>query len=125
MINPLHYTSNLKDLQEEMLEWQKHNFPNSAPYIPLLGALEELGELAHAHIKSEQGIRGTKEEHHAAKVDAIGDVIIYLVDYCNRFEINLSSALYDTWHKVKQRDWQKDKVSGGEKAIEFQSGDRQ
>jgi len=38
-----------------------------------MGLVEEVGELAHAHLKNEQGIRGTPEEHVQAKVDAIGE----------------------------------------------------
>jgi NTP pyrophosphatase (non-canonical NTP hydrolase) len=80
-------------------------------YQPLLGAMEELGELAHAQLKSEQGIR-MNEDHRANKIDAIADVIIYLADYCNGQGIDLEDALRTTWNQVRQRDWTRNKETG-------------
>src|SRR5215510_13386187 len=103
---------NLDTLQSDVKEWSSRNFPNNQPYHPLLGALEELGELAHAHLKEEQGIRGSALSHHMAKVDAVGDVIIYLTDYCWRNGINISDAVTLTWHEVSKRDWIKNTETG-------------
>lgn len=50
----------------------------------LLGALEETGELSHAVLKWQQGIRGTPEQHLAGIKDAIADICIYLADYVTR-----------------------------------------
>ena len=102
----------LSRLQHEVFEWSQRNFPNNKPHHPLLGAGEEIGELNHAHLKMEQGIRGTPEEHQAAKEDAVADTIIYLADYCARNDINLARAVTTTWNKVKERDWQKNKANG-------------
>src|SRR5688572_17945800 len=58
-----------KDLlayQKEVVAWGKRNFGEQPAHRFLLGMLEELGELSHAHLKQEQGIRGTNEEHEAA-----------------------------------------------------------
>lgn len=70
-------------LIDERNEWVAKNFPSYEGEIPgrdsILGCFEELGELAHAHLKEKQGIRGTKEEHVAAGKDAIGDLIVYLL----------------------------------------------
>jgi len=104
----------LRQLQEENKVWADHNFPDSKPYRPLLGAVEEIGELAHAQLKSEQGIRGTQAEHHAAKIDAVADIIIYLADYCNQAGIDMQSAVQKTWVRVRERDWKKDPQAGGE-----------
>lgn len=41
----------LRKLQEEQKPWVKHNFGDRPSWMPLLGAVEELGELAHAHLK--------------------------------------------------------------------------
>ena len=60
---------NFKQLQEEVREWSHRNFGLRPTYWPLLGAAEEIGELAHAHLKGEQCIRGTPEKHIA---DAMG-----------------------------------------------------
>ena len=91
----------LAQLQREQARWASDNFGRQHPYQPLLGAMEELGELAHAHLKAEQGIRGTLAEHRAAKVDAVGDIIIYLSNYCTLNGIDLESAVEQTWAKYK------------------------
>ncbi len=82
-----------RQLQEEQAPWVAHNFPGREAYYPLLGAIEELGELAHAHLKNIQGIRGTPEEHHAAKIDAVADTITFLADYCTASGIDLQDAM--------------------------------
>lgn len=101
----------LRQLQEEMKPWVKHNFGDRPAWQPLLGAVEELGELAHAHLKQEQGIR-TNENHEEAAKDAVADTIIYLADYCNCRGFDLGRILSDTWGKVKLRDWKVNSKSG-------------
>lgn len=103
----------LRGIQREQEEWALRNFGNVPSYQPLLGAVEELGELAHAHLKHIQGIRGFDQDAAAkdAKIDAVADIIIYLLDYCNREGIDIESAVADTWDKVKQRNW-KDNPEG-------------
>ncbi len=92
-------------LQAQVGLWSRRNFPKNKPYFPLLGAFEECGELAHAHLKQEQGIRGTIAEHEAAKKDAVADIVIYLADYCERHDIDMASAVEETWDQVRTRDW--------------------
>ena len=75
---------NLLQIQKEQEEWAGRNFPNRKLHQPILGATEEVGELAHAYLKMEQGIRGTKAEHEAAMKDAVGDCCIFLMDLCNQ-----------------------------------------
>jgi NTP pyrophosphatase (non-canonical NTP hydrolase) len=103
---------NLATLQLEVNEWAARNFKGKQPHQPLLGVAEEVGELCHAHLKNEQGIRGTKEEHYAAKCDAVGDIVVYLADYCTQNMISLDSAVADAWFEVKQRDWEKNHKAG-------------
>lgn len=70
-------------LVKERDEWVAKNFPPYPGEVPgndsILGCIEELGELAHAHLKAKQGIRGNQREHDAAARDAIGDLIVYLL----------------------------------------------
>jgi len=74
----------IPSIQTEVGTWATKNFGADRPaYQRLLGAMEELGELSHAHLKEEQNIRGT-EDHVADAKDAIGDIVIYLMDYCTR-----------------------------------------
>lgn len=71
-------------LQTENGIWASRNFGTDRKAIwPLWGLLEELGELTHARLKREQGIRGTVEEHLAAERDAVADSIIFFADVCN------------------------------------------
>lgn len=95
----------LSVLQSEVAEWGRRNFPNAKEHQPLLGVQEECGELAHAHLKMEQGIRGTQEEHFAAKEDAVGDIMIFLAHYCYLNRIDLENATLNAWNHVKDRDW--------------------
>ena len=104
--------SELEKFQAEVAEWSQRNFPKNKPYHPLLGVSEEVGELCHAFLKAEQGIRGTPEEHFAASVDAVGDIVIYLTDFCSRNGISLADAIMTAWGEVRQRDWQNNKTSG-------------
>ena len=107
-LKPIH------QMQEEIGAWSRRNFGNQPSYRPLLGAVEELGELAHAHLKSEQGIRGETVNHIEEKVDALGDIMIYLMDYAEREAINLDAAVRITWEKVRKRDWIKNPETGGD-----------
>lgn len=88
------------------------NFPNNTPDNPFKGMVEELGELAHALLKKEQGIRGTPEEHDVAAKDAVGDLVVYMADFCERRGWNLQEIVETTWNVVKQRDWTKNKHDG-------------
>lgn len=105
----------LRRLQAEVYVWSLKNFPDKKQYQPLLGVAEEVGELCHAHLKTEQGIRGDAKKHYDDSVDAVGDIIIYLADYCAQNNIDFEMAVYNTWEKVKKRDWQVDKQNGGDK----------
>lgn len=92
----------INTIQEEQRAWSLANFGPQSPLLPLLGVVEELGELAHAVLKREQGIR--KDENHLAnEKDAIGDVCIYLLDYCNRRGFNLLELINGAWDEVCER----------------------
>ena len=102
----------LKQLQEEHKTWADYNFPDRKSFYPLLGMIEEIGELAHADLKIRQGIRGSTEEHRAAAEDAIGDLLIFLADYCNLNGYDLQECLNKAWTMVIERDWQVNKLDG-------------
>ncbi|MDX1495012.1 MAG: hypothetical protein R3253_13170 [Longimicrobiales bacterium] len=108
---------NLRELQERMRPWVEHNFPDQESWQPLLGAVEELGELAHAHLKASQGIR-TAEDHEAGKRDAVADVIIYLTNYCIAEGIDIGGALREVWQEVERRDWRSDPEGAAENLAE-------
>jgi NTP pyrophosphatase (non-canonical NTP hydrolase) len=70
----------------------------------LLGVVEEVGELSHAHLKLEQGIR-INEDHKTKQVDAVGDIVVFLAHYCTLQGIDFGLAVKTCWNEVKQRDW--------------------
>lgn len=113
----------LEKYQQEIGDWAFENFgkPNGETRgyhdivntnDPLFGMLEELGELSHAVLKRKQKIR-LNEDHEAKEKDAIGDLMIYLLDYCSRRGFSASEILRNTWENVvKKRDWVGDPVAG-------------
>lgn len=98
---------NLRQLQEQHKTWLARNFPNQTPAQALMGVMEEVGELSHAQLKGEQHIRiGIDSEANArAKMDAVGDIIIFLCGYCSSSHLDFQHCLDVTWAKVKKRDW--------------------
>ena len=93
----------IREIQEELSIWQKHNFPDRPSHQPLLGMMEELGELTHAHLKEEQGIR--KQDYEAKIKDAIGDIFVYMLDYANARGYDVENIISSVWKEVKKRDW--------------------
>lgn len=100
-------SSYLRALQADHKEWSTRNFPNADPIDAVLGVAEEVGELCHAILKQRQGIRGTKEEHEAKAKDAVGDIVIFLLDVCNRRGWSFAEIVAETWAEVRKRDWTK------------------
>lgn len=104
---------NLKKLQEEQMQWVKHNFGDRPAWQPLMGITEEFGELAeaigwlnHSFLKYNQRIR--REENHIENMkDAVGDIVIYLADFCTAMGFDFSEIVTRTWQEVKKRDWKK------------------
>lgn len=77
----------VRRIMAEQKDWSISNFgPVTADNVndPLLGIIEELGELSRAVLKKKQGIRGTAKEHDAAAFDAVGDMLIFTIDAANR-----------------------------------------
>lgn len=103
----------LQDIQHEIEDWSDHNFPSETAWEGLVCLIEELGEIAHSHLKLFQGTR-TNEDHPAKLRDAIGDTVIALAHYCSLQGIDLQEVTEATWRKVRERDWQADPVHGGE-----------
>lgn len=116
---------NLKEFQAEHRKWAKHNFGDRATWMPYVGMAEEQGEMneallnlavasigsikignvMHWLLKSNQNIRGTKEELEAHVKDAIADQLVFLADVCNGKGWDLEELLEETWNEVKKRDW--------------------
>ena len=100
----------LKQIQLEVFKWSRYNFGGQPAHRPLLGVVEEIGELSHVFLKEEQGIRlasETEQQRFEKEKDSLGDIMIYLCDYAARRGIDLQEALNTTWDVVKQRDWKR------------------
>lgn len=109
---PVEMKGALRALQKDVGKWSAEQFGEEDPAIlKLLGAVEEIGELCHAELKGIQNIRHSPDEILALKKDAIGDVVVYLCDYCERSGIDFGNAVIDTWHKVKDRKWKDDPIN--------------
>lgn len=105
-------SKSIREIQQEHSEWVAKNFPDTREHHPLLGMVEEIGELSHAHLKAEQGIRGSAEKHIFDKKDALGDIVIYMLHYCEFQGFDLQSIIEETWEQVKKRDWTKNTHNG-------------
>jgi len=64
-------------------------------------------------LKKAQGIKGTPEQHNADIKDAIADIAIFLCDVATAFDVDIDSALSETWKMVKKRDFKKNSETGG------------
>jgi NTP pyrophosphatase (non-canonical NTP hydrolase) len=96
----------IKEMQRHHKHWVDHNFPNQKPHDALLGICEEAGELCHAHLKRDQGIRGMDPETYVeAASDALGDIFIYMLSYANANGFDLQDCIEATFLKVMDRDW--------------------
>ena len=104
---------NFRLLQERQYIWSKKNFPNAQAWEPLLGAVEELSELAHAHLKQHQNIR-IDEDHEAQAKDSVADIIICLCHYCSSRDFDLQEIMECVWGQVEQRNWKENKINGEE-----------
>jgi hypothetical protein len=65
---------------------------------------------------SKKGKILTEDEILKERKDAVGDIMIYLSDYCYRSGFDLGEIVQETWAKVSQRDWRKNPVDAAEKA---------
>lgn len=92
----------LRKIQPEIALWREKNFPTSGMIHQFMGMVEELGELSHAILKDQQGIRGASE---AEAMDAVGDLLIYTINFCSTLGWDTEEILQKTWDQVKERDW--------------------
>ena len=74
----------LNHIQEEMKPWTLHNFGERPASQPLRGIIEEFGELNDA----------VRRLHRADMGDAVADIVIFMMDYCNVKGLNID----DVWH---------------------------
>jgi NTP pyrophosphatase (non-canonical NTP hydrolase) len=78
-----------------IIQWAEARkiIPNSTPEVQLLKAMSEMGELADATIKKDK----------EAIVDAVGDVMVCLVNYCALQDLNLVDCMEVAYDQIKNR----------------------
>ena len=79
----------------KIIQWAEARkiIPNSTPEVQLLKAMSEMGELADATIKKDK----------EAIVDAVGDVMVCLVNYCALQDLNLVDCMEVAYDQIKNR----------------------
>jgi NTP pyrophosphatase (non-canonical NTP hydrolase) len=83
------------DIEIKIIQWSEARkiIPNSTPATQLLKAVSEMGELADATIKNDRD----------SILDAVGDVMVCLVNYCALQDINLVSCMQVAYDQIKNR----------------------
>lgn len=84
---------NLLELQ--VIRWAEDRriIPNATPTSQLLKAVSEMGELADAEGKRDR----------AAIQDAVGDVLVCLINYCALHDMTLEECLRGAYEEIKDR----------------------
>ena len=87
--------SSFADVESDIIRWAEARkiIPNSTPTAQLLKAFSEMGELADATAKNDRG----------EVVDAVGDVMVCLINYCALQDINLVDCMYVAYDQIKHR----------------------
>ena len=82
-------------LESDIIRWAEARriLPNSTPTAQLLKAVSEMGELADATTK------GNRED----AMDAVGDVLVCLINYCALQDFNLVDCLELAYDQIKHR----------------------
>ncbi len=83
------------NVEMKIVQWStaRRIIQNSTAEAQLLKAVSEMGELADATIKND------KDEI----VDAVGDVMVCLVNYCAIQDIDLVSCMDSAYSQIKDR----------------------
>ncbi len=98
----------LQDLQVCLYDWQSYNFGEDQDNdLTMLGIYEEAGELCHAQLKLEQNIRGDTQKHEEEMIDAIGDMMIYSMNYLSGMDAKFPSFASRKDVKIAGEDDQK------------------
>ena len=83
------------DYEMRIIQWAEARqiIPNSTPETQLLKCMSEMGELADATIKGDR----------LDVMDAVGDVMVCLVNYCALQDINLVDCMELAYEQIKDR----------------------
>ena len=84
-----------ESVEIEVIRWAEARkiIPNAKPSTQLLKAFSEMGELADAEIKNNM----------PEIKDAVGDVLVCLINYCALKDISLVQCLEGAYQEIKDR----------------------
>ncbi|MDR2063325.1 MAG: dUTP diphosphatase [Candidatus Nomurabacteria bacterium] len=99
--------ASLTELQQHLNQTCKeHGWDKNSVTEVFLLFTEEVGELAKA-IRKETGFKGEKKpEKHDNIREEFADVLNYLMELANRFEIDLAEVYFEKHHINSKREWQ-------------------
>lgn len=82
-------------IEMQVLQWAEARriIPNATPASQLLKAVSEMGELADAEGKRDMD----------AIKDAVGDVMVCLINYCALRDLDLVQCLEGAYEQIKDR----------------------
>lgn len=92
------------ETQEAIYQWSLEQFGDQDSENPLIGAQEELGEVARIVLKGKQGIRQDELAEEDLEME-VADVVIYLLDFCARNNVSLAEGLHRARTKVLDREF--------------------
>jgi NTP pyrophosphatase (non-canonical NTP hydrolase) len=83
------------NIEMKIIQWAEARkiIPNSTPEVQLLKAMSEMGELADGTIKNDR----------EAIEDAVGDVMVCLINYCALQDLNLVDCMEVAYDQIKNR----------------------
>lgn len=87
--------STYRELEMKVIQWAEARriIPNATPVSQLLKAVSEMGELCNAEGKCDMD----------AIKDAVGDVVVCLINYCALRDIDLVQCLSGAYDEIKDR----------------------
>jgi NTP pyrophosphatase (non-canonical NTP hydrolase) len=87
--------NNMDELENLIVEWARERgiHEHSTATAQLLKAMSEMGELADAEIK----------EQNSEQIDAVGDIVVCLINYAAMRGFSLQSALAAAYDEIKDR----------------------
>jgi NTP pyrophosphatase (non-canonical NTP hydrolase) len=82
-------------IEMQVIQWAEARriIPNATPTSQLLKAVSEMGELCDAEGKRDQ----------AAIEDAVGDVLVCLINYCALRDLDITGCLAGAYEQIKDR----------------------
>jgi NTP pyrophosphatase (non-canonical NTP hydrolase) len=83
------------NIEIKIIQWAEARkiIPHSTPEVQLLKAVSEMGELADATLKKDR----------EAMEDAVGDVMVCLINYCALQDLNLVNCMEVAYDQIKNR----------------------